>query len=178
MILAGAALNLRHSRLVRNLRLVIALVLMTLLDHRLCLGAAAEPWDVEWKKTIGAAKNEGQLSLYGGLEISHPDIIAAFNKEFPFIKIVSVSGRGPDILARIVSERRAGKYLADLTASGPNGARMLYLNKMLDPIAPVFILAEVTDVSKWYGGKHWYGDPEQKYIFMFEGTIEVDKLHE
>ena len=33
------------------------------------------------------------------------------------------------------------------------------------------ILPEVLDTSKWYGGKHWYADPENKYIFMFEGTI-------
>ena len=75
------------------------------------------------------------------------------------------------MMTRIVAERRADKYLADLTASGPNGPRMLYLNKILDPIAPTLILPEVTDPSKWYGGKHWYADPENKYIFMFEGTI-------
>jgi len=134
---------------------------------------AAEPpkWQAEWQKTIEAARKEGQLSLYGGQEITHPDVIAAFNKEFPFIKITSASGRAADMLTRIVAERRAEKYLADITASGPNGPRVLYLNKILDPITPTFILPEVTDVSKWFGGKHWYADPENKYIFMFEGTI-------
>src|SRR5690242_11009815 len=136
-------------------------------------GSTAEQpkWKEEWARVVEAAKREGQLSLYGGQEITHPDIIAAFNKEFPFIKITSASGRAADMMTRIVAERRADKYLADLTASGPNGPRMLYLNKMLDPIAPAFVLPEVTDASKWYGGKHWYADPENKYIFMFEGTI-------
>lgn len=133
----------------------------------------AEPpkWQTDWQRVIEAAKKEGHLSLYGGQEITHPDIIAAFNKEFPFIKVTSASGRAADMLTRIVAERRAEKYLADITASGPNGPRMLYLNKMLDPIAPAFILPEVTDAAKWYGGKLWYADPENKYIFMFEGTI-------
>ena len=136
-------------------------------------GSTAEQpkWKEEWSRVVEAAKREGKLSLYGGQEITHPDIIAAFNKEFPFIKITSASGRAADMMTRIVAERRADKYLADLTASGPNGPRMLYLNKMLDPIAPAFVLPEVTDASKWYGGKHWYADPENKYIFMFEGTI-------
>ena len=139
--------------------------------------AAESPkWQSEWQKTIEGAKKEGQLSLYGGQEITHPDIIASFNKEFPFIKITSASGRAADMMTRIVAERRADKYLADLTASGPNGPRMLYLNKFLDPIAPTFILPEVTDTSKWYGGKHWYADPENKYIFMFEGTIVTTGL--
>ncbi len=128
-------------------------------------------WQQEWARVIEAAKREGQLSLYGGQEITHPEIIAGFNKEFPFIRVTSASGRAADMMTRIVAERRADKYLADVTASGPNGPRMLYLNKVLVPIAPTFILPEVTDPSGWYGGKHWYADPENKYIFMFEGTI-------
>jgi len=140
------------------------------------ISAESPKWQVEWQKTQEAAKKEGQLSLYGGQEITHPDIVAAFNKEFPFIKITSASGRAADMMTRIVAERRADKYLADLTASGPNGPRMLYLNKILDPIAPTLILPEVTDTSKWYGGKHWYADPENKYIFMFEGTIVTTGL--
>ncbi len=57
--------------------------------------SAGEPpkWKEEWQKTIEAAKKDGQLSLYGGQEITHPDILAAFNKEFPFIKLVTVTGR-------------------------------------------------------------------------------------
>jgi iron(III) transport system substrate-binding protein len=140
------------------------------------ISAESPKWQVEWQKTQEAAKKEGRLSLYGGQEITHPDIVAAFNKEFPFIKITSASGRAADMMTRIVAERRADKYLADLTASGPNGPRMLYLNKFLDPIAPTLILPEVTDASKWYGGKHWYADPENKYIFMFEGTIVTTGL--
>jgi len=141
------------------------------------VSAAEVPkWKEGWQRVVEAAKREGQLSLYGGQEITHPDIIAAFNKEYPFIKITSASGRAADMLNRIVAERRADKYLADLTASGPNGPRMLYLNKILDPITPALILPEVTDTSKWYGGKHWYADPENKYIFMFEGTIVTTGL--
>ncbi len=147
---------------------VITLVIM-LVSSALC----GEPprWKQEWQRVLEGAKKEGQLSLYGGLEITHPDIIAAFNKEFPFIKITSASGRAADMVTRIVAERRADKYLADVTASGPNGPRTLYLGKMLDPIAPALILPETADTSKWYGGQHWYADPENKYIFMFEGTI-------
>jgi len=133
-------------------------------------------WKEEWQRVVEAAKKEGQVSLYGGQEITHPDIIAAFNKEFPFIKVLSVAGRAPDLMARIAAERRADRYLADIMASGPNGPRMLYLGKALDPIASAFILPEVTDGSKWYGGKHWYADPENQHIFMFEGTINSTGL--
>ncbi len=139
--------------------------------------AAETPkWKEEWQKTIEAAKKEGQVSLYGGQEITHQDIIAAFNKEFPFIKVLSVAGRAADLMTRITAERRADRYLADVMASGPNGPRMLYLGKSLDPISSTFILPEVSDASKWYGGKHWYADPENQHIFMFEGTINSTGL--
>jgi iron(III) transport system substrate-binding protein len=135
------------------------------------LAAEAPRWQIEWQKTVEAAKREGQLSLYGGQEITHPDILTAFNKEFPFIKVTTVAGRAGDLMARITAERRADKFLADVMASGPNGPRTLYLAKVLAPIASTFILPEVTDTSKWYGGRHWYADPENQFIFMFEGTI-------
>jgi len=152
-----------------SLQMFVAQVVLTVAS---IITAAETPrWQLEWQKTIEAAKKDGQLSLYGGQEITHQDILAAFNKEFPFIKVVTVTGRGGDLMARIIAERRADKYLTDLMASGPNGPRMLYLGKALDPITPAFILPEVTDLSKWYGGKHWYADPENQFIFMFEGTI-------
>ena len=148
------------------------------LDHEFVRGISRRTNRVEreWQRTVEAAKKEGQVALYGGQEITHPDIVAAFNKEFPFIKVLSVAGRAADLMTRISAERRADKYLADVMASGPNGPRMLYLSKALDPIAPSFILPEVTDASKWYGGKHWYADPENQYLFMFEGTINSTGL--
>jgi len=143
-------LNLKSK--IQNLKLVVAIVTLMV-----CAGASAGEtprWKEDWLRAVEAAKKEGQVSLYGGQEITHPDIIAAFSKEFPFLKVTTTSGRGGDLVARIVAERRADKYLADVMASGPNGPRMLYLGKALDPIAPAFILPEVTDASKWYGAKH------------------------
>jgi iron(III) transport system substrate-binding protein len=152
--------------------------MLSLLIGVVSVVSAAEipKWKEEWQRVLAAAKKEGQVALYGGQEITHPDIVAAFNKEFPFIKVTTTSGRGGDLVARIAAERRADKYLADIMASGPNGPRMLYLAKALDPITPAFILPEVTDMSKWYGGKHWYADPENQYILIYEGTLNSTGL--
>jgi ABC-type glycerol-3-phosphate transport system substrate-binding protein len=128
-------------RLIQEMWFTVVLLLVT---WSAAFAADAPKWQAEWQKTIEVAKKEGHLSLYGGQEITHPDIVAAFNKEFPFIKVTTTSGRGGDLVARIVAERRADKYLADVMASGPNGPRMLYLGKALDPVAPAFILPEVT----------------------------------
>jgi iron(III) transport system substrate-binding protein len=147
-----------------------------LLTTSITFAAETPRWQSEWQQTIEGAKKEGQLAVYGGQEITHPDILGAFNKEFPFIKVTSAGGRAADLMARIVAERRADKYLVDVMASGPNGPRMLYLGKALDPIAPALILPEVVDLSKWYGDRHWYADPENQYLFMFEGTINSTGL--
>jgi len=145
---------------------VLALMIFLFLNR-----TEANPgWQAEWERTVQAAKKEGQLRIWGGEEISHPRIVTAFNREYPFIKVITVWGRASQLRLRIIAERRAGKYLADVWASGPSGPRMLYLNNMLDPIADTLILPEVTDQSKWYRGKHHYGDPENRHIFIYEGT--------
>src|SRR4030095_9391553 len=159
---------------IQNLKLVVAVV--TLMVGAGASAAETPRWKEEWQRVVEAAKKEAQVSLYGGQEITHPDIVAAFNKEFPFIKVTTTSGRGGDLVARIVAERRADKYRADVMASGPNGPRMLYLGKALDPIAPAFVLPEVTDTSKWYGAKHWYADPDNQYILIYEGTLNSTGL--
>ena len=39
----------------------------------------------EWEKVIAAAKKEGEVRLWGDQEITHPDIVAAFTKEYPLL---------------------------------------------------------------------------------------------
>lgn len=96
-----------------------------LLATSLCAAGESNDWRARWEKTVGAAKKEDQVSIYGGEEITHPDIIGEFRKEYPEIKIVTVSGH-TEVLQRIVAERRAGKYLVDLFAYGPNAGRTAY----------------------------------------------------
>lgn len=149
---------------------LIAFIILFCASFQAARADETEGWKARWEKTLEAAKKEGQLALYGGEEITNPDILAAFNKQFAFIKVTTVTGHAGELAQRLLAERRAGKYLADLYAAGPNTPRMLYLGKHLDPIAPTLIVPEVTDSSKWYGGRHWYADPEGQYLFMYEGT--------
>ena len=76
---------------VRNLGIALLgyLVLISVGAH-----SARADWRSEWDKTAAAAKKEGRLVIYGGEEITHPEILSEFNKKFPEIKIVTGSGRG------------------------------------------------------------------------------------
>ena len=61
-------------------------------------------WQVEWGKTVQLAKKEGQLVNYGGEEIIHPEILKAFNNDYPEIKVTTAGGHGSELGARIPGE--------------------------------------------------------------------------
>ncbi|HYA29607.1 MAG TPA: extracellular solute-binding protein, partial [Acidobacteriota bacterium] len=125
-------------------------------------------WQQEWEKSLAAAKKEGQVVVYiSGYEAILPD----FEQEFPDIKVVAVTGRGNQLGPRLLAERRAEKYLADVSSTGANpNYQQYYLGKALDPIKPALILPEVADSSKWYLKKHQYSDPEGQYVFNYVGS--------
>src|SRR4030065_326800 len=75
-------------------------------------GVAADSkpaWQREWEKTLEGAKKEGQVTVYiSGYEEVLPD----FQKEYPEIKVLSVTGRGSQISQRLIAERRGAKNIA------------------------------------------------------------------
>ena len=98
-------------------------------------GAEAKPgWQLEWEKTLAAAKKEGQVAVYiSGYEEVLPD----FQKEYPEIKVIAVTGRGSQIGQRLIAERRGEKFLADVVSSGGvTTYQQLHPAKVFDPIKP------------------------------------------
>ena len=87
------------------------------------IAIAAEPkesWKAEWEKIVEAARREGKLFLYlyhgdGELEA----VANEFQKKYPEIAVTKVTGWGNQLGPRIMAERRAGKYLADVYIGGP-----------------------------------------------------------
>ena len=135
------------------------------------LAAVADSWKAEWEQTLAAAKKEGEISFYGSQ--GYEKVFEIFQKKFPEIKVNAVTNmRGSEHGARVMTERRAGKYLVDLFINGVVTPIQVYLKaNILEPIRPVLILPEVVDESKWWEGKHHYADPEGKYIFVFQGNV-------
>lgn len=143
---------------------------------RLAVAAEAKrSWQLEWEKTLQAAKKEGQVTVY---IYRYEPVLEAFKKEYPEIKMVSVTGTGNQLGLRIISERRADKYLVDVFSAGPNSNfNILYKAKALDPLKPAFMLPEVSDESKWYGGKHNFVDSEGKYIYGYLANPSSAQLY-
>ena len=96
------------------LRQIAACVLLLLSLHVASLPAATateEPgWQSDWERTLAGAKKEGAVYLWGDAEITHSDIIAAFTKEFPFIKPIMVMGKGGDLTVRCYLSGAPGNF--------------------------------------------------------------------
>ena len=78
----------------------------------------------------------------------------------------------------MISERRGDKYFADVVSSGAvTTYQQLYPAKVLDPIKAALILPEITDVTKWYQGKHHYADAEGQYVFNYVGSATYGSVN-
>ncbi|MGH7870664.1 MAG: ABC transporter substrate-binding protein [Candidatus Binatia bacterium] len=156
---------------------ILSWVLLSFLASTSVRAGAAMQTDVEWKDTVQAANKEAELTVYH-TRGPFDKLFADFNKRYPAIKFLSASGRGGELIARMMSERRAGKHLVDiyLGASG-TPLDVLYPAKVLEPIPSLLLLPEVRDPSNWFGKRHHYGDPEGKYIFVYEGVVRSDMAY-
>jgi ABC-type Fe3+ transport system substrate-binding protein len=126
-------------------------------------------WQIEWEKTLKAAEAEGEVTVY---VVDYPRLtVSQFQKAYPKIKLNLVDGpSGPALASRLMAERRAEKYQADLFITGQGvHVSVLYPAKALAPMPPAFILPEVKDESKWFKGKHRFVDPETRHSFVFQG---------
>ena len=156
----------------KRICLVVVLLLpVVLLSYEFSTAAESRPaWQTDWEKTVKTAEDEGALVIYM-TQAFEPVFRENFQKKYPRIKIVTATGRGPELSQRVMSERRADKFAVDLYISGNiSPLTVFHRAKILEPIKPLLVLPDVVDFSGWYEGRHHYDDPENRYIFVFEGT--------
>ena len=152
----------------------LLVTLSVLVSTAAAVNAAQTDWKKDWEQTLAAAKKEGQVNIY---IYRYEGLLQDFKREYPGITVQAVTGRGSEMSNRIMAERRAGKFIADVYSGGTNSLfNTLYKGKALDPLKPLLVLPEVTDTSKWYGNEHRYADPEGKHIFAFIGSASSSQL--
>lgn len=129
----------------------------------------------EWEKLVAAAEKEGQVTVYGPPGITYQNAIGAFQDTFPKIKLVYVPGSGTNNAQRLVTERRAGKFLADTFIGGSGSLiEILFEGNLLDPMPPLLLLPEVRDPSVWFNRTHTYADTKGQYVFMMQGNVNTN----
>src|SRR5947207_15672510 len=85
---------------------------------------------------IAAAKKEGKLVYYNAnfAEVEQ-EVIKAFNKRFPFVKVEMVRALGGQLITRVKTEAAAGKLAADIVDHSDRGL-MLELVDLFQDYAP------------------------------------------
>ena len=89
------------------------LIIVLLLIAACGAGNATESKPSEWEKTLTSAEAEGEVTVY---VVDYPRFtVSQFQKFFPKIRLNQVEGpSGPALSSRLMAERRAEKYQADL----------------------------------------------------------------
>ena len=136
---------------------------------------ATGKFEQEWANLTTAAQREGTVVIASGGAPSRQlrPITDAFQKKFG-IKVEMTTGSGNATVSRVLAERKAGRYTVDVGLISLRASNQrLVPSGSLVPFAPLLIHPEVVDTSGWYQGRHWYGDKESKYIFIYHVEQET-----
>ena len=128
-----------------NIRLVTFFVLLLIVVSVGGVDAQSD-WKKQWEATVEAGRKEGEVVIYGPHNPAYQQIWAIFQKSYPEVKFTFVPGKGSDHAQRIVAERRAGKYLADLMMGG-SSTYASFTPGILEPLKPLLILPDVIDLT-------------------------------
>jgi iron(III) transport system substrate-binding protein len=158
-----------------GLVLACGIVLFASVRVKITVAAQGVSRPAQWEATLEAAKKEGKVNIY---MYRYGRVLDVFRSDYPEMQPYLMTGTGAQITTKILSERRAGRYLADVVGLGSSNYRILHQKaKMLDPIQPALMLPEVLDASRWYGGKHRYLDPDGKYVFAYLANASSGQLY-
>ncbi len=131
---------------------------------------AQTDWKKQWEATVEAGRKEGEVVIYGPHNPAYQQIWAIFQKSYPDVKFSFVPGRGSEHAQRIVAERRAGKYLADLIMGG-SSTYAAFSPGSLEPLKPLLILPDVNDSNNWFDGRLHFADAQNHAGLIISGEI-------
>lgn len=129
-----------------------------------------ENWKQEWEKIIQAAKREGEVVIYGPHNPMYRPLWETFQKSYSGVKINFLPGKGSEHTQRVLAERRAGKYIADLVMGGSSSYRS-FPPGTLESLRAHLILPETYDESAWWQKKLWFADPKNDSAIVLTGEV-------
>ena len=102
---------------------------------------------------LEAARKEGQMTLYSATftEVQQ-DVIAAFNKRFPFVKVNFVRASGGQLITRVKTEAASGKLEADVIDHSDRGQTFEIADLFADyapPNAADYLPAALVSPKLW-----------------------------
>ena len=154
----------------RNSTLFFLAVLGVAVSARQSIGATVEealtalnakPAEERQKVLIENARKEGNVNFYAATNMRDTqEIVAGFNKFYPFVKVGITSLGGPGVLNKVTTEERAGVALADVvTMTGgyvPELIEKKMLAKYCSPMVP-FVRKGFVDAEGYWPGVYAIG---------------------
>ncbi|HET7679587.1 MAG TPA: extracellular solute-binding protein [Xanthobacteraceae bacterium] len=136
--------------------------------------AQTADWKKTWDETLAAAKKEGKVAVVGSPDpVMRNEVIPAFEKRYPGIKVDYLAGRSAEIVERVKLERASGIYAVDAYLSGPDTQyNILHAEKLIDPLRPYLVLPEVTEGKNWKPGKLWFMDKDGAYVLRLFNSVD------
>jgi iron(III) transport system substrate-binding protein len=139
----------------------------------LCLNATSlsaqdkESRPSEWEKIVEAGRKEGKVvaSIPPSAELRKL-MELTFPKHYG-IGVEFVPARGGAIIRRMVDEAKGGVQYFDLHIGGTESIITgLLPENVLEPVEPFFVLPEVKDPKRWWGGHIWV-DNAKRFVYSF-----------
>lgn len=110
-------------------------------------------WEAEWERLQKAAQKEGRLVIYGDQPPLGREAIQKGWREKFGLEAEFVAGRGAEVAEKLLRERRAGIFYADVYTGGATTATIrLKPEGVLAPLEQIIFLPEVVDERVWRGG--------------------------
>jgi len=121
----------------------------------------AKPAEERQKILVENARKEGSVTFYAATNLRDTqEIVAGFNKFYPFVKVGITSLGGPGVLNKVTTEERAGVALADVVTMTGGYVPELIEKKMLakyrSPMAP-FVRKGFVDAEGYWPGVYAIG---------------------
>jgi len=124
-------------------------------------------WQSQWEETLAAAKKEKRLTVLitGGKELG-----LAWSKGFKDkygIEAEMIAGTGNEVSQKVLTERRAGLYLADVYAGGTTTSlTSLKPAGALASMDRILLLPELNNSETWIRNKVEWADKDHT-VFVF-----------
>lgn len=161
----------------RIVLIFLAQMLLVLTAASLWAGDVKAPWQIEWDKVLEGANKEGKL--VAGIPASaelRKAIVDGFKNRFPGIELDLTASRGPTNASKIAAEHAGGVRYFDLLISGTSTPFSLLNAGILEPVEPLFLVPEVKDPKRWFGGHIWL-DNAKRFIYGFQAYQSENLWH-
>ncbi|HMF50078.1 MAG TPA: extracellular solute-binding protein [Candidatus Saccharimonadales bacterium] len=121
----------------------------------------AKPVEERQRVLIENARKEGNVNFYAATNMRDTqEIVAGFNKVYPFVKVGITSLGGPGVLNKVTTEERAGVALVDVVTMTGGYVPELIEKKMLakyrSPMVP-FVRKGFVDAEGYWPGVYAIG---------------------